>query len=107
MLASQRCSNHARDTETGLVKPPRRQQLINGSSLLRNAVQFGDKPGIVSHASGIEERREAEERSKEQVQQQMRALAANGTPHNSSEPVGAYEEERSGKYASHPRLRQC
>lgn len=105
MFASQRRSNHACNTEIGLIKLPRGQQLINHSPLLRNAVQFRDESGVKSHAGRIKKRRETEKRSKDEVQQQMRAVAANGTPRNGSQPVGADEEEGPGKYASHPGLR--
>ena len=77
VLASQRCTDHTRDAEVGLVEFPHSQQVVNDSLLLGNAVEFGDKPRVEDHGGRIEVRGESVKNQEEQVKQTM--FATEGT----------------------------
>ena len=82
VLASQRCPDHACDTEVGLVKFPHSEQLLDNGLLLGNAVEFGDKSWIEDHGRGIKVRRNSIQYHEEQVEEPM--AASKGTYYHQS-----------------------
>lgn len=107
VLASQRRSNHARNTEVGFVILPLREQLVNDSLLLRNAVHLGHEARVVSHAGDVEIRRQAIGDGKKDVKEQMAVTL--GCPEscrkkNCRQPVDSDQEQRCSKDAGEPGL---
>ena len=68
MLATQRLSNHAKNTEVFLVESPRLKKLSNHRSLLVPTAKFGHITGVLDHRVYKEEGRQSEKKRKRHVQ---------------------------------------
>ena len=71
MLATQRLSNHAKDTKVFLVESPRLEKLSNYRSLLVPTAKFGDITGVLNHRINEEKGRQSEKNGKRRVQNRI------------------------------------
>lgn len=71
MLATQRLSNHAKNTKVFLIESPRLKKLSNHRSLLVPTAKFGDITGVLDHRVYKEEGRQPEKERKRHVQDRV------------------------------------
>lgn len=71
MLATQRLSNHAKNTKVFLIESPRLEKLSNHRSLLVPTAKFGDITGVLDHRVYKEEGRQSEKKRKRRVQNRI------------------------------------
>ncbi len=69
MLAPQRRSDHASDTEMRLVVLPLVDQFVDHGLLLRNTIELRYKPRVINHGSDVEKARKDVDKSKQKVPQ--------------------------------------
>jgi len=80
MLAPKRRSDHARNTEVGVVEFPKSDEFVNHGLLLSDAVQFGHKTWVVTHTPDVKPGAEREGDGKRKIREPSSVCPAVSMP---------------------------